>query len=152
MKLPAHSDETPHSKKLCGYPYVEYPIANTYELANGHSCQSSVWTWCEPYGTQLEAPHSFCCGVILMLSTPNQTPTKWTLWQIAIAIRAVYGVGVKLPAHSYKAPHSKKLWGYPYVEYPIANIYEVDLWTLWHPYSKKQLGESYMSPLTWTLW
>ena len=47
-------------------------------------------------------------------------------WQMVIAIRAVYGVGVKLPAHSYEAPHNKKLWGYPYVEYPIANNYEVD--------------------------
>ena len=28
--------------------------------------------------------------------------------------------------HSYEAAHSKKLWGYLYVEYPIANTYEVD--------------------------
>ena len=48
-----------------------------------------------------------------------------TLWQIAIAVRAVYGVN--LMAHSNEAPHSKKLWGYPlYVDYPIANIYEAD--------------------------
>ena len=46
--------------------------------------------------------------------------------QLAIAIRAVYGVGVKLPTHSYEQAHSKKLWGYPNVEYPIANTYEVD--------------------------
>ena len=39
---------------------------------------------------------------------------------------AVNGVGVHLTAHSYEAPHSKRLWGYPYVEYPIANTYEVD--------------------------
>ena len=45
---------------------------------------------------------------------------------IAIGIRAVYGVGVMLTAHSYKAPHSKKLWGYFNVEYPIANTYELD--------------------------
>ena len=43
---------------------------------------------------------------------------------IAIAVRAVHGVN--LTAHSYEAPHSKKLWGYPYIEYPIANTYEVD--------------------------
>ena len=36
---------------------------------------------------------------------------KWTLWQIAIAIRAVYGVGLNLTTHSYEAAHSKKLWG-----------------------------------------
>ena len=47
-------------------------------------------------------------------------------WQMVIAIRAVYGVGVKLPAQSYEAPHNKKLWGYPYAEYPIANTYELD--------------------------
>ena len=35
---------------------------------------------------------------------------KRTLWQIAIAVRAVYGVN--LTAHSNEAPHSKKLWGY----------------------------------------
>ena len=29
-------------------------------------------------------------------------------------------------AHSYEAAHSKNPWGYPYVEYPIANTYEVD--------------------------
>ena len=29
-------------------------------------------------------------------------------------------------AHSYETPHSEKLWGYPYVEYPIANTYELD--------------------------
>ena len=49
---------------------------------------------------------------------------KRTLWQIAIAVRAVYGV--ILTAHSNEAPHSKKLWGYPYVDYPIANTYEPD--------------------------
>ena len=47
-----------------------------------------------------------------------------TLWQIAIAVRAVYGVN--LTAHSKEAPHSKKPWGYPYVDYPIANTFEVD--------------------------
>ena len=49
---------------------------------------------------------------------------KQTLWQIAIAIRALYGVN--LTAHSNEASHSRKLWGYPYVDYPIANTYEVD--------------------------
>ena len=45
----------------------------------------------------------------------------------AIVIRAVYEVGVNFTAHSYEAPHSKKLWGLPYVvECPIANTYEVD--------------------------
>ena len=51
---------------------------------------------------------------------------KGTLWQIAIAVRAVYEVGVNLTAHSYEAPHMKKLWVYPYVEFPIANSYELD--------------------------
>ena len=41
-------------------------------------------------------------------------------------LTAVYAVGAKLPAHSYKVPYSKKLWGYLYIEYPIANTYEVD--------------------------
>ena len=53
MNLTAHSYKAPHSKKLFGYPYVEYPIANTYEvypMANSHNYQSSVWS--EPYGTQ----------------------------------------------------------------------------------------------------
>ena len=49
---------------------------------------------------------------------------KRTLWQIAIAVRAVYGVN--LTAHSNEAPHSKKLWGYHYVDYPIAKTYEAD--------------------------
>ena len=49
---------------------------------------------------------------------------KQTLWQIAIAIRAVYGVN--LTAHSNEAPHGQKLWGYHYVDYPIANTYEAD--------------------------
>ena len=49
---------------------------------------------------------------------------KRTLGQIAIAVRAVYGVN--LMAHSNEAPHSKKRWGYPYVDYPIANTYEAD--------------------------
>ena len=49
---------------------------------------------------------------------------KRTLWQIAIAVRAVYGVN--LTAHSNEAPHSKKPWGYPYVDYPIANTFEAD--------------------------
>ena len=51
---------------------------------------------------------------------------NWTLWQIAIAVRAVYGDGVNLMIHSYEAPHTKKLWGYPYADYPIANNYEAD--------------------------
>ena len=58
VKLPAHSYEVPYSKKLWGYPYVEYPIANTYEvdpMADSHSYQSSVWSWSEPYGTQLRS-------------------------------------------------------------------------------------------------
>ena len=50
-----------------------------------------------------------CYGAIPMSSTPLQTPMNWTLWQIAIAIRAVYGVN--LMANSYEAAHSKKLWG-----------------------------------------
>ena len=53
VNLMAHSNEAPHSKKRWGYPYVDYPIANTYEadpMADSHSCQSSVWI--EPYGTQ----------------------------------------------------------------------------------------------------
>ena len=61
-----HTAMTPHSKRLWGYPYVEYPIANTYEaepMADSHSYQT----------------------------------------------RAVHGVGVHLTAHSYEAPHSKKL-------------------------------------------
>ena len=49
---------------------------------------------------------------------------KRTLGQIAIAVRAVYGVN--LMAHSNEAPHSKKRWGYPYVDYPTANTYEAD--------------------------
>ena len=130
----AHSYEAPHSKKLWGYLYVdtivEYPKANTYEadpMADSHSYQSSVWSWSEPSGTQLRSiPTAKSYGVILMSSTPYQTPMNSTLWQIATAIRAVYGVGVNLTAHSYKAPHSKKLWVYPNVEYPIANIYQAD--------------------------
>ena len=51
---------------------------------------------------------------------------NWTLWQIAIGIRAVYRVGVNLTAHCYEPPHSKKLWGYPYVKYPIRNTYQSD--------------------------
>ena len=53
LNLMAHSNEAPHSKKLWGYPYVDYPIENTYEadpMADSHSCQNSVWS--EPYGTQ----------------------------------------------------------------------------------------------------
>ena len=34
--------------------------------------------------------------------------------------------GVNSTTDSYEAAHSLKLWGYPYVEYPIANTYEVD--------------------------
>ena len=113
VNLTAHSNEAPHSKKRWDYSYVDYPIANTYEadpMADSHSCQSSVWS--EPYGTQQR-------------STPQQkTPMKLTLWQIAIAVRAVYRVN--LTAHSNEAPHSKKLWGYSYVDYPIANTYEAD--------------------------
>ena len=55
---------------------------------------------------------------------------NWTLWQIATAIRAVYGVAVNLTAHSYKAPHSKKLWSYPYVKCHIADTYELTLWQI----------------------
>ena len=47
VNLAAHSYEAPHSKKLWGYFNVEYPIANTYEL------DPMVWSWSEPYGTQL---------------------------------------------------------------------------------------------------
>ena len=85
VNLTAHSYDAPHSKKLWGYLYVdtivEYPKANTYEadpMADSHSYQSSVWSWSEPYSTQL------------------------------------------------RSTHSKKLWGYPYVEYPIANTYIFD--------------------------
>ena len=49
---------------------------------------------------------------------------KQTLWQIAIAVRAVYGMN--LTTHSNDAPQSKNVRGYPYVEYPIANTYEAD--------------------------
>ena len=80
----ANSYEAAHSTKLCGYPCVEYLIANTYELdpiADSHSCHSSVWCRSETFSTQLQ---------------------------------------------SYEAPHSKKVWGNPYVEYPIANTYELD--------------------------
>ena len=146
VNLQAHSYEAPHSKKLWGYPYVEYPIANTCEadpMADSHSCQSSVWS--EPYRTQLQStpqglsvwqmaiairkivwswsetsgthPIAKCYGVILTSSTPQQTPMKRTLWQIAIAGRAVYGVN--LMAHSYTAPHSQKLRGYLSVTYPM---------------------------------
>ena len=37
-----------------------------------------------------------------------QTFMNWTL---AIAIRAVFAIGVNLTAHIYEAPQSKKLWG-----------------------------------------
>ena len=68
---------------------------------------------------------------------------NWTLWQIVIAIRAVYGVGVNLMAHSYEAPHSKKLWGNPYVEYPIANTYELDPMADGHSYQSSVWSEPY---------
>ena len=57
-----------------------------------------------------------------------RVPHSKHLWQIAIAIRALYGVN--LTTHSNEAPHSKKLWGYPYVDYPIANTYDMKR-TLW---------------------
>ena len=59
---------------------------------------------------------------------------NWTLWQIAIGVTAVYGVGVKPLARSHKAPHSKKLRGNPYVKYPIANTYELDPMAVRHSY------------------
>ena len=72
---------------------------------------------------------------------------NWTLWQIATAIRAVYGVAVNFTAQSYKAPHSKKLWGYPYVEYPIANIYQADPMADSHTYQSSVWSEPYGTQL-----
>ena len=74
---------------------------------------------------------------------------KRTLWQIAIAIRALYGVN--LTSHSYEAPHSKRLWGYPYVEKPIANTYELDHMANSHNYISERCGvnlssHSYKAP------
>ena len=80
------------------------------------------WTLCQiPYmqiAISIRAVYGVGVHLICMSSTHEQMDV--------ITIRAVYGVGVKLPAHSYEAPHNKKLWGYPYVENPIANNYEVD--------------------------
>ena len=89
-----------------------------------------------------KAPHmqhkAMAYGVILMSSTPCIANTYEVdrIWQIAIAIRAVYGVN--LTAHSYEAVHSKKpLYGVKLMSStPIANTYEVDLQ---HPNSKKQV-------------
>ena len=71
MNLTTHSNEAPQSKKVLGYPYGEYPIANTYEadpMADSHSCQSSVWSCNEPYGKQKQ-PTAKCYGVNLTSST-----------------------------------------------------------------------------------
>ena len=68
---------------------------------------------------------------------------NWTLWQIVIAIREVYGVGVNLTAHNYEAPHSEKLWVYLYVEDPIANIYQADPIAVGHHYQSSIWSEPY---------
>ena len=101
-------------QNLWGYPYVDYPIANTYEA--------------DPMERTIAVRTVY--GVKQLRNTPQQkampgNPIAGT-YELAdghVAIRGVYGVG---PAHSYEAPHSKKLWGYPYVDYPIANTYEAD--------------------------
>ena len=75
---------------------------------------------------------------------------SWTLWQIAIAVTAVYGVEVKPPAHcSYKAPHSKKLQGNPYVAYPVANtyMYELEPKADGHSYQSSVWSEPYTTQL-----
>ena len=109
VNLTAHSNEAPHSKKLWGYLYVDYPIANSYmyeadPMADSHSCQSIKCIRVNLTAHSYEAPHSK------------------KLWGYQSSVWS----GVKHPAHSYETPHSIKLWGYPYVDYPIANTYEVD--------------------------
>ena len=84
----ANSYEAAHSKNVQGYPYGEYPIANSYQadrMADSHSCQSSVWGCSEPYGTQLRStPHEKPMELYLyrLSSTPLQTPMNWTLRQM----------------------------------------------------------------------
>ena len=67
VNFTAHSYEAAHSKKLWGYPYVQYPIANTYKvdpMADSHNHQTSVWS--EPYDTQLRStPEQKCMGLSL---------------------------------------------------------------------------------------
>ena len=91
-----HSYEAPHSKKLWGYPYVDYRIANTYEadpMADRHSYQSSVWS--EPYGTQQR-------------STPQQK--LWGYPYVDYPIANTYEADPMADRHSYQS----SVWSEPY--------------------------------------
>ena len=126
----AHSYKAPHSKNVWGYSYVEYCIANTYELdpmADSHSCQRSAWS--EPYSTQLlyEAPHSKKLWGHLYVKYPMDS-LNWTLWQIAIAVREVHGVNLTTHSYCTKHPTAKSYGVICMSSTPwIANTYELDL-------------------------
>ena len=104
---------------------------------------------CTIHHTATKHPTTKSYVVILVLSTPKQTHMNWTLWRIAIAVTAVYGVGVKPLARSYEAPYSKKLRGNPYVEYPIANtyMYELEPKADGHSYQSSVWSEPYTTQL-----
>ena len=104
--------------------------------------QSRLQRWTEPYTTQLRStPQQNTC-----VEHPEaNTRMNWTLWQIAIAVTAVYGVNHT--AHSYEAPHSKMLCGYPCVKYPIANTYELHLMADSHSYQSSVWSEPYGTQL-----
>ena len=98
VNFTAHSYEAPNCKMLWGYPYVKYPIANTYELdpmADGHSCQRSVWS--ELTAHSYEAPH---CKML------------WGYPYVEYPIASTYELDPMADGHSYQS--SVWSWSEPY--------------------------------------